>query len=151
MYSASRLFNHPSAITICRGCSKRAEIQRQRGIQEKTDHVYTSNDAHSPLLPQLKSNVRAISIASLMTKTRGAASCNSSLPQSSLIQPLYADVERRSPVCLRFLEVFPAFVFFRASVPSVRTLLSTACAFSQIPSLGLMRQAAKRTSIMRRS
>ena len=47
-HRASRLFNQPSAIAICRGYSKRAKSQRQRGIQEETNHVYsntTSNDS----------------------------------------------------------------------------------------------------------
>jgi hypothetical protein len=33
-------------MTICCGYSKRAEIQRQRGMQEETNHVY-SNDTNN--------------------------------------------------------------------------------------------------------
>jgi hypothetical protein len=96
---ASRLFKQPSAITICCGCSKRAEIQRQRGIQEEMDHVYsndTSNDAQSPLMRQLKSNAERNSIASLMTKEK--RSCFVQLPFTSaaLIQQLSADVKRQT-------------------------------------------------------
>ena len=41
-HRASRLFEQPSAITVCCGYSKRAEIQRQCGIQEETEHVYSN-------------------------------------------------------------------------------------------------------------
>ena len=61
-HRASRLFKQPSAITICCGCSKRTEIQRQCGIQEETEHVY-SNDANtnsrSSVLRQLKVTLSA--------------------------------------------------------------------------------------------
>ena len=40
-HKASRLFKQPPAATICCGYSRRAEIQRQRGIQEQTNHVYS--------------------------------------------------------------------------------------------------------------
>ena len=60
---ASRLFEQPSAITICCGYSKRAEIQRQCGIQEETEHVY-SNDANtnsrSSVLRRLKVTLSAL-------------------------------------------------------------------------------------------